>query len=192
MVYNYSLRYETDGVYNTGGGGGTADYVFMLCFGMCSILLSHFFLSSHVPPLFTSTLVYFVMYVWSRREPHSQTNIYGFPVKRMYLPYVFIAINVVMGGSPASLLHGMGVGHLYYFLIEVVPREYGKDYLHTPDFLINHFGVGVYVPPVAPPRQQGFGNNTFGGRMAEPERPTRAARGGGYNWGVGGQSLGSN
>ena len=93
-----------------------------------------------------------------------------------------------MGGMYADILHAIAVGHVFYFLVDVVPLVYGKDLLHTPQFLIDQLGVGAYVAPAA---TGGTGNNTWQppGRANPPSDPARPARG--HNWGSGGERLGS-
>lgn len=63
--------------------GGTADYAFAMLFAMVVILATYPLLMSVIPPLFCRNLVYFVLYVWSRRHPTSQANIWGIPMKAM-------------------------------------------------------------------------------------------------------------
>lgn len=217
MVVHFSQRYESSTPYNTGGGGGTADYAFAMMFCMTCTLLSYPLLRTHIHPLFVTSTVYFVMYIWSKRNPTVQSNIWGVPIKTVYLPFAYLGLNVLMGNTVGPILHGIGIGHAYYFLVDVVPIAYGKDILHTPHFLIHYFGVGeyVYVPPVPHPGTftngarhtvAGAGNNTWQapGRVHAPNdhaAVTRgrgassqgsAARGSGYNWGGGGRVLGSN
>ena len=81
------------------------------------------------------------------------------------------------------------------------PHVYQKDILHTPDFLINYFGTGEYVPPTpATTRtatgetrplgaQQGGGSSGF---TAYGNRATNSNTNSGHNWGGGGRALGSN
>jgi len=107
-----------------------------------------------------------------------------------------------MGGPYEELIHGLITGHIYYYLVHIFPLVYGKDILHTPQFLINYFGIGEYhyVPP-APVRVQGgrplggMGSNTWtppgGARPNQPTPPATAATGR-YNWGGQGQRLGTN
>jgi hypothetical protein len=38
MLYTMSVRYETNTPYNTGAGGGTADYAFAMIFAMVVML----------------------------------------------------------------------------------------------------------------------------------------------------------
>ena len=195
MLQSFSQRYELE-PYNTGAGGGTADYVFSIMFGMVMIVMSYVPMGMilAVPPLFSRTLMFFVLYVWSKRHPTSPASIWGIEMKAIHLPFAYVIVSVLMGGQYADLLHGIAVGHLFYFLVDVVPIVYGKDYLHTPQFLIDKLGVGAYVAP-APnaggARGGAVGNNTWQppGRANPPTDPARPARG--HDWGNGGQRLGS-
>jgi len=197
MVYQFSKQYESGGPYNTGAGGGTADYVFMMMLGILLLLVSFVLLGGMIPlpPIFTQNLVFYVLYIWSKRNPTNAANIWGFQMKAYQLPFAYLAINVLMGNPYWGLIHGMACGHVYYFCVDVVPLVYGKDFLHTPQFLIDYFGIGEYHP-------QNGGNNGAGvaegiaapGRVAPPNDP--AARGGeggrgGHNWGGGGNVLGT-
>lgn len=174
-----SVRYETGSPFNTGAGGGTADYVFSLMFAMVVMLASFPILSSAFPlaPVFCRNSVYFVMYVWSKRNPTAQANIWGFPVQAIWLPFVYLGLAVCMGNPYFDLLHGLAVGHLYYFLAHVYPQVSGRDLLVTPRFLIDKFGIGEYRPERAEVQPRDGGN---------ARRPNQ----GGHQWGAGGQPLG--
>eukprot|EP00568_Trieres_chinensis_P015599 CAMPEP_0183323686 /NCGR_PEP_ID=MMETSP0160_2-20130417/75097_1 /TAXON_ID=2839 ORGANISM="Odontella Sinensis, Strain Grunow 1884" /NCGR_SAMPLE_ID=MMETSP0160_2 /ASSEMBLY_ACC=CAM_ASM_000250 /LENGTH=243 /DNA_ID=CAMNT_0025491109 /DNA_START=242 /DNA_END=969 /DNA_ORIENTATION=+ len=149
MLYQFSRQYESGGPYNTGAGGGTADYAFALLFAVVTMIASFHLLRGMMPlaPLFVRNLVFFVLYLWSKKNPTSNSSIWGVPVKGMYLPFAYLALNVLMGNPFFDVLHGIAMGHIYYFLVDVVPIVYGKDVLHTPQFLIDHFGIGEYVTP---------------------------------------------
>lgn len=185
MLVNMSQQYEKGGPYNTGAGGGTADYVFMLMFGAIALIVTYPIVAMYAPmvPLLARNLVFFVMYTWSKRHPTSQANIWGVPVPAAYLPFAYVALTVFMGNPFMDLVHGMLVGHVYYFLAEVVPRVHGKDILTTPQFLIDRLGVGEYRPQ-APIRNPADFQR---GRGAEQQQPVNR---GGHNWGGAGQALG--
>lgn len=195
MLQSFSQRYETE-PYNTGAGGGTADYVFAIMFGIVSILVTYPLLGMvlPIPPIFARTLMFFVLYTWSKRHPTAPASIWGIQMKAIHLPFAYVILSVLMGGMYADLLHGIACGHLFYFLVDVFPLVYGKDMLHTPQFLIDQLGIGAYVAPAAPAgggRVGGVGNNTWAapGRANQPSEPAQPARG--HNWGSGGQRLGS-
>ena len=184
MLVQFSKQYEAGGPFNTGAGGGTADYAFMMLFGMISMLATFPIVPVMLPPIFCRNMIYYVLYIWSKRNPTAQANIWGIPMQAIYLPFAYLAMTVFMGQNYTDMLHGIGIGHIYYFMVDVVPQVYGRDVLKTPQFLIDYFGVGEYRPdqremPRAPPAG-----------AARPGAPP-APRGGGYNWGGGGQALGT-
>lgn len=188
LLYQYSKQYESGIGFNTGGGGGTADYCFMLLFGMILILVSGFAFGLGV--IFGKALIYYVLYIWSKRNPTAAANIWGVPMQAMYLPFAILGLNFLMGNNPIDYVHGYAAGHIYYFLVDVIPKVYGKGFLQTPLFLISQFGIGEYVAPAPRAGMDAAGNNArFGapGRVNPPNDP--AARTG-HNWGTSGQRLG--
>jgi Derlin-2/3 len=185
LLVQFSKQYEKGGPFNTGAGGGTADYFFALLFAMVTMVTTAPIVRKYLMPvstLYTKNLVFFVLYIWSKKNPTAQANIWGIPIPAIYMPFAYLGLSMFMGNPIHYMIHGIAVGHIYYFLVDVIPVVYGKDILHTPQFLIDFFGVGEYVeaPPenAAPPR-----------RAANPNAP-RA--GGGHIWGGGGRALGGN
>jgi Derlin-2/3 len=183
MLVTMSMRYESGSPFNTGGGGGTADYAFALMFAMAAMLITYPVVMTMfpIPPFFVKNMVYFVMYVWSKRNPTAQANIWGIPMEAIWLPFAYLALTVFMGNPYFDLLHGLAIGHLYYFLVDVFPQVYGKDLLVTPHFLIDRFGVGEYRPdrPLRDPVAD-----------ARPNQDGAAGAGAGHTWGTGGRPLG--
>lgn len=186
MLYQYSKQYEGGVMFNTGGGGGTADYAYMLLLGMLVLLVSGALLGLGV--FFGQALIYYVLYIWSKRNPTAQAAIWGIPMQAMILPFALLALKTCMGNPVSEMIHGMVVGHLYYFMVDVVPKVYGKDYIQTPLFLIQKFGIGEYVPPAPRAGMGASGSNTFQpGRVNPPRDPAAST---GHSWGSGGQRLG--
>jgi Derlin-2/3 len=178
-----SIRYEKGTPFNTGAGGGTADYAFALLFASAIMLVTYPLMMATfpIPPIFCKNLVYFVMYIWSKRNPTAQANIWGIPMQAIWLPFAYLALTVFMGNPYFGLIHGLAIGHLYYFLADVAPNVQGRDILVTPRFLIDRFGVGEYRPdrPALNPAD------------ARPNPQAAPAAGaGGHNWGTGGRPLG--
>ena len=161
--------------FNTGAGGTSADFVWMLCLAACVFpILGYFF----ELPFFSESLLFMIMYVWSRREPAGFLNIFGFKFQALYLPWVYLAIRLLMGAPILGPLYGIGVGHLYYFLADVLPLSHNIDLIHTPLFVTNFVShwSGV-TPPTGPNRA-----------AAGPANPNAF---GGHNWGRG-RTLGAN
>eukprot|EP00898_Chlorokybus_atmophyticus_P001954 jgi/Chlat1/275/Chrsp1S03167 len=133
--------------------GRTADFLFMLMFGMACMLGVAYV----VPGLsvMSTSLVFMVLYLWSRFNANQSVSIWGvFRLQAFYLPWALMVLAVMMGGSPIPDLLGIVVGHLYYFLTVLHPRNTGKNYLATPAFvhrLLAQAGIGEvdrrYVPP---------------------------------------------
>lgn len=191
LLYTYSKQYEGGVVYNTGGGGGTADYAYMLILGMVSILITGSLFGLGV--FFGNSLIFYVLYVWSKRNPTVQAAIWGIPIQGMYLPFALVGLNTLLGNSVMYMIHGIAAGHLYYFLVDVVPKVYGKDLIQTPLFFIQKFGIGEYVPPAPRAGMDAVGSNTYRppGNVNPPRDPAASTSfGGGHNWGTGGQRLG--
>ena len=195
-LVQFSKMYETGGPFNTGAGGGTADYAASLLFATVGILLTYPLVESllGLPPFFALNMIYFVLYVWSKRNPTANANIWGIPVAGMYLPFAYLALRVLMGAPYMDMLHGMAIGHVYYFVVEVVPSVQGKDIFHTPTFMIDYFGVGEYRPDptnARPVQPQGGAAAGGAGFTARPPPNTQQPQGGGgHNWGTGGRALG--
>ena len=130
MIHNYGVPLEQV-TFNF----RTADYLFMLLFGMASFLALS--LVSPVPVLvMSSPLIFMLCYIWSRNFPDQPVSIMGFfRVKGFFLPWAWLVITVVMGGSPYSDLMGIFVGHVYYFLSVLYPLNSGRNLLKTPGFV---------------------------------------------------------
>jgi len=190
MMVQYSKRHEMS-PYNTGGGSGTADYATTVLFGM-ALMLAVSASGIFQMVVMCQHLVYMTLYLWSKRDANQDVSIYGFPVKASQLPFAYLGITVVMGNDPSPIIVGIVSGHVYYFLVEVVPAMYGKDVIHTPAFLVDFFGPGQYVPAVQA-AAAGGGGWQAPGRVNPPAQPAAGGGSSGFSWGRGGgERLGSN
>lgn len=169
ILSRFSAAMETD-PYRTSHVGGTTDFAFalLLMASMCLVAawaMDMFFMGP--------TLVFAVLYLWSKRNPEAPTSIWGFRFKGAQLPWALIAFNVLIGGSPVGDLIGVFVGHVYYFLVEVYPLSNGgAQVIKTPAFLIRLVdsatgqtpqAPGGVAPEVAARRWQGQGQALGGG-----------------------------
>lgn len=177
ILVQYSQNYEAS-PYNTGGGGGPADYCWMLILGMAMLLAMSTFLNISAP---ASGLTFMVMYVWSRRNLDTQVNVYGLSMKAVYLPWALLALNMIIGNSITVPLMGVAAGHTYYFCVDPLPLHVGRDVVRTPSFLVDLFaGYGNAPAPQgyraeAPPAR----------RQAAQPRAGGAVHRAGHNWGTG-------
>ncbi|KAJ1474197.1 Der1-like family-domain-containing protein [Baffinella frigidus] len=84
------------------------------------------------------SLTFMMVYVWARRKPPPNTfpmnflGLFNFPAP--WLPWVLLAFSALLGASPVVDLVGILVGHVYYYLEDIVPRMPGRFH-----------GIGVSV-----------------------------------------------
>ena len=80
-----------------------------------------------------------MLYVWTRRNPNVEVNIMEiFTFRAQFLPWFLMLLVVVFGFDAQDDIIGAGVGHLYYFLVDVVPKipeTTGMKVLRAPGFL---------------------------------------------------------
>ena len=95
----------------------------------CAIPLKVYFLA----PSLTSMITY----VWARKNPNVHVSlmfILNFQAK--YLPWVLLGLYTFFEGSiPVTEVIGITVGHVYYYLEDIVPKLTGKRVLRAPVFL---------------------------------------------------------
>lgn len=105
-----------------------------------------------------SALTIMLVYVWSRRNPFVRfveekkrllfdwyqrefgsfrMNFFGLlNFQAPYLPWVLFAFSLLLGNSVIVDIMGIIVGHIYYFLEDIFPRQQGGfRVLKTPRFL---------------------------------------------------------
>jgi Derlin-2/3 len=169
LLVQYSSRYEVS-PFNTGAGGTSADFAWMLCIGVALLSLLGFIFQL---VFMGQSLSFMILYVWTRKNPDEQTSIFGFKVQAFYLPWALLAFNLLIGNPIFKLVLGIVAGHIYYFLHYVAPNVYGMTIIKTPAFMVESFG-GIPQPLQA-------------GRAAGGQPRPQA----GHNWG-GGNVLGAN
>jgi Derlin-2/3 len=86
-------------------------------------------------PLLGPSLVFAIVYYWSRCEPEARLSFWGFEIKGFQFPFVLMAFTLLMGGGIWGDLQGLAAAHLFYFFHDVVPGEYGRVVLSTPGLL---------------------------------------------------------
>ncbi|XP_054165456.1 derlin-1-like [Oppia nitens] len=178
FLYSYSIRLE-----NEQFNGRPADYLFLLIFNWFSIVIIS--LAMNVM-LLMDPMVLSVLYIWCNLNKDIIVNFwFGTQFKALYLPWVLLGFNIIMGGGGVDEIIGIIVGHLYYFIMYRYPEEHGgQSLLQTPSILYNYF-------PSTPGR-----GSVYGGFQYQPP-PQRSndqnnQRGSGrHNWGSG-NVLGNN
>ncbi|KAF0694423.1 Aste57867_14720 [Aphanomyces stellatus] len=154
------------------GGGPTADFAFMLAVGGSVLSIVGFIMGY---PFLGEPMIFMILYVWSRKHTEQQVSFWGFRFKALYFPWAMIGFTLLTGGDPIPELAGVFAGHVFYFLLEILPNTKDIHLLRTPQILINCFPSARPVTGGRPP--------AAAGAAAAATGPSR------YNWG-GGRTLG--
>jgi Derlin-2/3 len=145
MLYNFVPALENDPVPSGGGPhrGNVADFAFLIVFGMVCLNIAAYFTEA----LFLGDALYcMIIYIWSKRHPEENVTFYMFRFQSKYISLVMLLFAFIVGDDVVSQLLGIGVGHLYYFLQEVLPNDpasplQGYKLLHTPDIFYQLFSA---------------------------------------------------
>jgi len=119
------------------GNRGTAEMIFMMIFG-ASVMIFISWLWGGLPFL-SSALVFMLLYYWSRTDPYRPVVFWGFTFQAWQFPFVMVVVSVLIGASPLLDLIGIVVGHLYHYLMDIVPKIYGRTLLKCPEFMYGFF-----------------------------------------------------
>jgi len=126
--------------------GRTADFLMMLLFGGSLMCIVAPFIN--IPPFLGSSLAFMMVYVWARRNEYVRMSFLGlFQFRAPFLPWVLLGFSVLLGNSPTIDLIGIGTGHIYFFLedvLPVIPAGRGLRVLQTPSVL--HFLLDSQTP----------------------------------------------
>lgn len=115
ILYRYSSMLESNSFRNK-----PADFIVFFVFGsiffiMCAIIFGLEFLSP--------CLSIMMLYLWCRRNPAIQINFLEiFHFKAPFLPWFLLLFVIMFGFNPKNDLIGISIGHLYYFLEDVLPK----------------------------------------------------------------------
>lgn len=113
-----------------------ADYAFFLLFVTLLIsMISSMLAWPDGLPFNGQSFVFAILYYWSRCEPEARLSIYGFSIPGYQFPFFMMGFTLLMGGDVWSDLVGLAAAHSYHFLRDVVPAEYGKQYIVTPNLV---------------------------------------------------------
>ncbi|XP_031627267.1 derlin-2 [Contarinia nasturtii] len=162
FLFNMTFTYRYCRMLEEGSfRGKSSDFIMMFIFGGALMTIFAFFVNLlFLGQAFTIMLVY----VWSRRNPFIRMNFFGIlNFLAPYLPWALLGFSVILGNTIWVDLMGMAVGHIYYFLEDVFPKQRGGfRILKTPLFLRKLFDEGPEDNSYAP---------------LPEDRP------GGFNWG---------
>ncbi|GER25140.1 DERLIN-1 [Striga asiatica] len=160
MIARYGVQLE-----NGPFARRTSDFIWMMLFGGLSLLVLSF-----IPFLWSAflgvSLIFMLVYVWSREFPNATVSFYGLvSFRAFYLPWTMLFLDVIFGSPILPDLLGIVVGHLYYFLTVLHPLSGGRNILWTPKFinkLVARWRIGA--PEYNAPPQADRTSGVFRGR----------------------------
>jgi Derlin-2/3 len=144
---NFGSKLESHPRFSQSAG----DYAYFLI--LISVFVSVVSLLAAWPrgyPLTGPSVIFAIIYYWSRCEPEARLSIWGFEVKGFQLPFALIFLTLLMGGDIWRDLVGLAAGHLYFFLKDVLPVASKFNLLKTPMF-IQKLAARISQSPVRTP-----------------------------------------
>jgi len=125
---------------------GFCNYLWFHLFSMFAcLLIGGGFLGK---PLLASSLIFSILYVFSRQDPHRPISFWGFTFQRWHLPFLYLLLSLLLGGDVMGEAIGIVVGHLWVYLTDTVPKVYGKNTI-TPTPLWISNCILNYAPKLA-------------------------------------------
>ena len=115
--------------------GSSPDYLYFIFFCMIFLLIFNIFTKI----IFLSQSLSFAMtYYWGRKSKTTIVEFMGvFTFRAPYLPWFYLVISFLLESDFKSDLYGLLIGHLYFFLKEILPRikvANNIKILETPKF----------------------------------------------------------
>ena len=115
----------------------TVDFYFVVAVMAAGLLVAQFLF---LPlPVLSHSLIFGLFYYWSKLEMETPLTIMGFMIKAYQLPFAVMIIMILLGDSPIKEIAGLIIGHVFYFVKEIVPDKYGTTYLETPEWFKKFF-----------------------------------------------------
>lgn len=80
-----------------------------------------------------SSLIFGIIYYWSKKFPTSLVSIWGFTLQAYQLPYALLFLDVLTGNSLIDDLIGLLAGHSYYYIRDIIYENNANNFLaRTP------------------------------------------------------------
>lgn len=134
-----------------------------------------------------SALTLALAYTYAQDNPNMQVSYFIVTFSVKWLPYVMLAMTLVMVGPGEALIQATGLvaAHAYNFLAKIWP-EYGggRRYIHTPQMVRNWFAK----PGMTPTRRGAGTAYNVGGAGSQNIPQRQAGSGGGWASGMTGSS----
>lgn len=110
-----------------------ADYLFMLCFFFWGSFVCQLYFVWGGQLVLYESFIAALTYIYCKRFPAQQFKMmFMLQMKASEFPYFYAFFRVVTGRSTRNLLSGFLVGHVYYYLADVLPVVHKYRLLKPP------------------------------------------------------------
>eukprot|EP00375_Theileria_parva_P001725 XP_764400.1 hypothetical protein [Theileria parva strain Muguga] len=150
LFSQFSSSLENNSVF-THSPGAYLYFLFIQSIFLACISAGFFWPSGY--PYLADSLLFAIIYYWSKRDMWTIVSIYFFNVKAYQLPFALLFLHLVMGSSLWVDIMGMISGHLFYLAREVLPS---KDRMYSQLFRRStHLGGSRFRYDPRPPEPTG-------------------------------------
>ena len=120
-MFDFYLFYRYSGMLESGAfRNRPADYLMLYFFSCTQFLFWAYVLGLQFLSTCVSTMM---LYIWARKNPNFLISFFDvFQFRSCFLPLFMLGLIFLFGFDPTMDIIGSLVGHLYYYLDEVVPR----------------------------------------------------------------------
>ncbi|EAN80209.1 hypothetical protein, conserved [Trypanosoma brucei brucei TREU927] len=173
MFVSY-LKYNEEYDYQ----GKTADFAWMLILVVIGLTAGGLLLGL---PIVSGALLMALCWVFCKRHPQLRMKLYSFEFDAKTFPWVLALFHFILGQNILEDALGIVVGHLFFFLNDLIPLKHGTNPIATPSWFVRLTGLengGVRFGGVH------AGGQAFAARFAR-QPPPAAAGGRPHHWGPG-------
>ncbi|ORC85997.1 uncharacterized protein TM35_000311830 [Trypanosoma theileri] len=158
MYSNYNEKFDYD--------GKSGDYLWMWLFMITAVTVLGLLIPLYIT---SSALMMGLCWVFCKRHPEMRMTLFVFEFRANTFPWVLLVFHVIMGGGFVEDIVGIIIGHLYYFVKDILPETQGVQLLQTPAWFLryvmpnnnnNAAGPRVWTSGGYRPMQTTMGGNT--------------------------------
>ncbi|KAH8739139.1 multi-pass transmembrane protein [Cryptosporidium ryanae] len=136
MFTSFSSKLEKSGTLGSSSG---AYLYFILCLMTIINIIGTAFEYPTGKRISGSSLIFAIIYYWSKKFPTSLVNIWGFTLQAYQLPYALIFLDVLTGNSMIDDIIGLLAGHSYYYTRDIIYENNNNSFIHVTPIYINKF-----------------------------------------------------
>nr|CCC95817.1 unnamed protein product [Trypanosoma congolense IL3000] len=152
--------------------GKPADFAWMLLFIICGLSVGGLLLGL---PIVSGGLLMALCWIFCKRHPQVRMTLYSFEFNATPFPWVLVVFHFMLGQSIMEDLLGIFVGHMFFFMHDLMPLANGVNLITTPAWFVRllrmnnagerfgtvHSGPQPYNGRPARQAQQGAGDGRY-------------------------------